>query len=253
MVELFNTAIYNPLYNAFIFIINIIPGADVGIAIVILTILVKSALLPLTHKSVSSQAKIKEIDPEVREVKEKYKEDKQEQARKIMELYKKHNVNPFSGCFSVVIQIPIVLGLFYVFFRGLNTINPSILYSFIEMPVNINMVFLGLVSLTEKSMILAFLAGATQYIQIKLSMPPIPPKKDNKEKISFKDELVRGMNMQMRYVLPGIVFFVAYSISGAVALYWITSNLVSVSHELYVKRKAKNIIHMNESDHGDKK
>jgi len=242
MIELFNIAIYNPLYNALFFIINTIPGANLGLAIIILTIIVKAVLLPLTHKSVASQAKIKEIDPEVREVKEKYKENKQEQAKKIMELYKKHGVNPFSGCFAVVIQIPVVLGLFYVFFKGLEAMDPSILYSFIEMPIDINVVFLGFIILTGKSALLAFFAGATQYVQIKLSMPPIPPKNKDKKEISFKDELARGMNMQMRYVLPGIIFFVAYSISAAVALYWITSNLFSVAHELYVKRKAKSII-----------
>jgi len=251
MIELFNTIIYEPLYNGLIFLLTIIPGADLGLAIIILTIVVKAVLLPLTHKSVQSQAKIKAIDPEVKEVKEKYKENKQEQAKKIMELYQKHGVNPLSGCFSLIIQIPIVMGLFYVFFKGLESFNPEQVYSFLEIPENINMMFLGTVSLTEKSLILALLAGATQYTQIKLSMPALPPREKTDKEISFKDELARGMNTQMRYVLPGIVFFVAYSISAAVALYWTTSNAFSVAHELYVKQKAKKINTTKEENHGD--
>jgi len=241
MIELFNTVIYDPILNALVFLLEVIPGADLGIAVIVLTIIVKAIILPLTHKSVASQAKIKEIDPEVRGVKDKYKNDKQEQAKKIMELYKKHGVNPFSGCFSLIIQIPIILGLFYVFLNGLDSIDPERIYSFLELPENINTTFLGLVSLTEKSIILALIAGATQYAQIKLSMPPLPPKDKDAKEVSFKDELARGMNVQMRYVLPGIVFFVAYSISAAIALYWTTSNLFSIAHELYVKRKAKKI------------
>ncbi|NIS22999.1 membrane protein insertase YidC, partial [candidate division KSB1 bacterium] len=178
----------------------------VGITLIILTLLVRFILLPLSHKSVASQAKMKEIAPEIQKVKEQHKNDKQEQARKTMELYQKHGINPFSGCVSVLIQIPIVIGLFFVFFKGLPTIDSGALYSFIAIPEYINTHFLGIIDLAGKSAVLAVLAGGTQYFQMKLSMPPAPPLKNTEKKMSFKEELGRSMNIQMRYILPFIVF-----------------------------------------------
>ena len=248
IADLFNTLFYEPLYNGLIFLISVIPSADVGIAIVVLTVAVKFLILPLSHKSVKSQAKIRHIDPEVREVKEKYKKDKQEQARKVMELYKKHGVNPFSGCFLLLVQFPIILALYWVFFKGLGDFNTEILYSFVELPLDINTKFLGLIDVLGKSLLLAIFAGITQYYQIKLSMPPKPAndEKKNNGEMSFKDEFAKNMSMQMRYVLPGFVFFIAYTISAAVALYWIVNNLFSIIHELVVRKKAKELIKQSE-------
>ncbi len=244
ITDLFNTLFYQPIYNGLIFLISIIPGADVGIAIILLTIIVKLIILPLSHKSIKSQAKIRNIEPEVKEIKEKHKKNKQEQARQVMELYKKHGVNPFTGCFLALVQLPVVLALYWVFFKGLGEINTDMLYSFINTPIVINMQFLGFVDMLGKSLFLALLAGITQYYQMKLSLPPILPKNkesDNGEP-SFKDEFVRNMSTQMRYVLPVFVFFIAYTISAAVALYWVTNNSFSVAHELIVRKKAKEII-----------
>ena len=164
---------YQPLYNAFVFLINVAPGANVGIAIIFLTIAVRIALLPLSHKSVVSQAKMRTIAPHVDKVKEQYKDNKQEQARKIMELYKEHGVNPFSGCLLLLLQLPIIFALYFVFFKGLPDLKTDILYSFVVHPGTISMVFLGIV-LSSKSMVLAVVAAVTQYYQIKLSVPPLP-------------------------------------------------------------------------------
>ena len=242
--DIFNTLFYEPLYNGLIFLISVIPGADVGIAIVVLTIAVKFIILPLSHKSVKSQAKIRVIDPEVKEIKEKYSKDKQEQAKKVMELYKKHGVNPFTGCFLVLVQFPVILALYWVFFKGMGGINTDILYSFIHAPSYVNTNFLGIVDVLGKSLVLAVLAGITQYFQMKLSLPPQTKsvsKKDPKD-ISFKDEFAKNMTTQMKYVLPIFIFFIAYTISAAVALYWTTNNLFSIAHELVVRRKANELI-----------
>lgn len=242
--QIFHSVFYQPLYNGLVFLISVIPGADVGLAVVILTLLVKIIILPLSHRSVASQAKMRSIEPEIKKVKEQHK-DKQEQARQVMDLYKKHGVNPLSGCFLMVIQLPVIFALYWVFLKGLaHNIDQTLLYSFVTAPEHINTLFLGLVDMSKKNIILAALAGISQYFQMKFSMPPIP--KDNGEKkkgdLSFKDEFTKNMNLQMRYMLPGIVFFVAYSISSAVALYWLVSNLFSIGHELIVKRKALRLI-----------
>lgn len=244
MTTFFNTFFYEPLYNGLVFLISVMPGADVGLAVIVLTLLVKIIILPLSHKSVASQAKMRSIEPEMKRVKEQHK-DKQEQARQVMDLYKKHGVNPFSGCFLMLVQLPVIFALYWVFFKGLaHNIDQSLLYSFVVAPEQVSMHFLGFIDMSQKNIILAALAGISQYFQMKLSMPPIPKDDGEKKKgeMSFKDEFAKNMNLQMRYMLPGIVFFVAYSISSAVALYWLVSNLFSIGHELVVKRKALRLI-----------
>lgn len=236
----FFTTFYQPLYNALAFIVSVVPGGNVGVSIILLTVLVRGALLPLSHRSVVSQAKMRALAPHLEKVKEKHKDDKQEQARKVMELYKEHGVNPFSGCLLVVVQLPIIFALYYVFFKGLPHLNGDILYSFVHLPSFApSMMFLG-VLLSGKSAVFAVLAAVSQYFQIKLSVPPMAPMEKG-EKPSFKDEFARSFNVQMRYMLPLVVLVIAYSISAAVALYWTTSNLFSIAHELYVKRKAENV------------
>lgn len=241
--QFFNTFFYQPLYNGFIFLVSVVPGADVGIAIIILTIAVKFIILPFSHKSIASQAKMRSIEPEIKAVKDKYGEDKQEQARRVMELYKKHGVNPLTGCFLVLVQLPIVLALYWVFSKGLANMNTDILYSFVIPPLDLNMRFLGLIDILGKNLPLAALAGITQFYQIKLSLPPRAEVAKNASKeLSFKEEFAKNMTLQMRYVLPVFVFFIAYTFSAAVALYWVTNNLFTVIHEMLVRKKAKELL-----------
>jgi len=235
----FGTVFYQPLYNTLVMILSVVPGANVGVAIILLTVVVRGALLPLSHKSVVSQAKMRSLAPHLEKLKEKHKDDKQEQARKTMELYKEHGINPFSGCLLVIVQLPVIFALYFVFFRGLPDLNAEHLYSFVQLPSTISMMFLGVV-LSSKSIIFALFAAVSQYFQIKLSVPTMAPAEKGAEP-SFKNDFARSFNVQMRYMLPIIVFGISWSISAAVALYWTTSNLFSIAHELYVKRKAEDI------------
>lgn len=174
LVDTFSTLITDPLYNGLIFLISVVPFGDVGIAVVILTALVKIVLLPLAHKSIKTQAVVKKIDPEIKEIRENHKKDKQEQAKRTMELYKKHDINPLSGLLLIIIQIPIILGLYLVFLNGgLPEINIERLYSFVKSPDIINMNFIGLIDIGGKSIVLALIAGIAQFIQVNLSLPKV--------------------------------------------------------------------------------
>ncbi len=237
--NLFNTIIYNPLYNGLVLFIDIVPMADVGIAVILLTILVKVLLFPLAQKAARTQVILKKVQPEVDKLKDKLKEDKQEQARKIFELYKKHNVNPFFGFLVLFIQIPIVIGLYFVFYKGgLPNIDTALLYSFIPTPTQVNMLFLGLIPMDGKSVVLALLTGITQFINMQIVMPAIV-KKDIKDGPNFKDDMIRSMQFQIKYFLPIIITVVAYMISSAVALYWVTSNIFTIGQELLVRKRLK--------------
>lgn len=180
---------------------------------------------------------MREIEPHLKELKEKHKDNKEKQARAIMDLYRENGINPFSGFLLLLIQLPIIFALYYVFWKGL-PFDQSIIYPFLSNPDMANFNFLGFIDLQEKSFILALIAAVTQYFQINLSLPKAAPKKDG-EKESFQEEFTRNMGTQMRYVFPVMVFFIAFAISSAIALYWAVSNLFMIGHEMVVKRKAK--------------
>ena len=234
MQFLWNELFYNPLYNALVFLISAVPWHDVGLAVIILTLVVKLILFPLSKKSIISQVKMKKLDPELKKIKENFK-DKQEQAKKTMALYKENKINPFSGFLLILIQLPIIFALYFVFFKGLS-FNENILFSFIKVPQDINFNFLGLIDMHSKSLFLGILAGLTQFIQTKISIQAAKP--DSADK-SFKGELMKSMHLQMKYVLPVFIGFVAYQISAAVALYWVTSNIFTIGQELFVVRKIR--------------
>ncbi len=233
---LWNAVLYKPLYNALIFLVAIIPGGDIGIALIILTIVVKLILFPLTQKSIKSQVAMKQIEPELAKIKAENL-SREEQARRTMELYKTKKVNPFSGCLVLLIQFPIIIALYQVFFKGLAVIAPENLYSFVHLPTTLNTMFLGLIDMHAKSIVLAVLAGITQFIQMKIVMPQKPTLPKPTENKTFSEQMSQSMQFQMRYILPVFITFVAYSISSAVALYWVTSNIVTIIQELFVRRK----------------
>ena len=232
LTSLWNNILYEPLINALALLISVIPGGDVGIAVILLTILVKIILFPLSQKSIESQAAMNLLAPELNKIKASGA-SKEEQAKQTFELYKKHKTNPFSGCLLVLIQIPIIFALYYVFFKGIN-FESGLLYSFVDVPEKMNMIFLGILDISQKSVILAILAGVSQYLQAYF-MPQLTPSKIPGG--SFSENFAKSMQTQMKYVFPFVVAFIAYSISGAVAIYWITSNLFMVGQQIYVKKE----------------
>lgn len=234
IADLFHAAVYIPLYNALIWILSHADWIDVGLAVIALTVIVKLILSPLSLKAARTQRLMKELEEPMKEIREKFK-DRTEQGQAMLQLYKDRNVNPFSGFLVLFVQLPVVLGLYFVFLKGgLPDVHASDLYSWVAVPENVDMFFLGLVDMAGKSYILAALAGATQYLQVTFAMPPLKPRD---EKASFQEDFARTMQLQMKYVLPVVIVVVAYIASAAVALYWITSNIFAIGQELYVKRK----------------
>jgi len=234
LLNLWDLILYKPLLNVLAFLVSVIPGSNLGMAVIILTILVKTLLFPVYQRSIESQAKMNLLTPELNKIK-KSNASKEEQAKQTFELYKKYKTNPFSGCLLVLIQIPIIFALYYVFIKGI-TFDASALYSFVHVPANVNMSFLGILDIGKTHVLaLAILAGISQYFQAYYM--PKPPKTTDNKAGSFQDSFAKSMNMQMKYVFPLVVAFISYSVSGAVALYWITSNIFSIGQQIYAKRK----------------
>lgn len=237
MADIFNAVVYNPLYNALVGIVSIVPYAELGIAVIVLTIIVKFILFPISLKAAKTQQVIRLMQPKLDALKERYKDNKQELAMKTMELYREYKISPFSLFIPLLVQIPIILGLFWVFSNGgLPSINTDILYSFMPVPTTIDMNFLGLINVGERNVLLAILTGVTQYIQMHIVMPEITKRKEN---ASFSDDFQRSFQLQMKYVFPVIITGIAYALPAAVALYWITSNLFQIAQEMYVKKHIK--------------
>jgi YidC/Oxa1 family membrane protein insertase len=236
---LFHQLFFDPLYNLLIWLSVVLPNHSLGLAIIVLTLIIKVVLLPFYHKTTTSQKKIKALEPKLKELKEKHANNREAQARATMALYREHGINPLTSFWLLLIQIPIVLALFWVFQDSFN-IRPEILYSFITPPTLINATLFGL-DLTAKNYVLALLVGASQFIQMRLAIPPIPPSTAT-QKPSFKNDFARSMNLQMRYVMPIFITLVSLGFPAALTLYWLTSNLFAVGHELYVKRQARGII-----------
>ena len=232
MIAFFKTIIYIPLYNILILLLNV-SWIDAGLAAVILTVLVKIILYPLAKKATVTQARMKEKEGELALIKEKYK-DKQEQAVKTMEFYKVNKINPFSSILTILVQIPIIFSLYYIFFRsGLPVVDSSLLYSFIKVPVSVSMIFLGIIDVSQKSIILALLAAVTSFWQMHLASPAVASAKAGKSNQDFAQIMAK----QMKYTMPFIVFFISWKISAIVALYWFVSNLVGIAQDVYVRRQ----------------
>lgn len=235
MHYLYTTFIYQPLYNGLIFLGDLLPFFDAGVLIVIFTIIVKLILFPLSKKAVRTQATMKLIEPELKVIKEKFKNDKQAQALETMKLYKERQINPFSSIFLLLIQLPIIFALYQVFSSsGFSSVNAEMLYSFVKIPENISTMFLGLIDVSQKSAVLAVLAAISQYFQIKFSMPSIPKKSETG---SFQEDFARNMHVQMKYVFPVMILFISYHVAAALAIYWVTSNLFMIGQELYIRKQ----------------
>ena len=234
MGALFNAVLYQPLLNLLVLISNVVPGGDIGIAIIIVTIIVRLIIYPISQKAVVTQAKMRTVQPEIDALREKYKDNKEKQALELMALYKKYGINPFSSTLLLLIQIPILIALYRVFAIGL-PFHPEALYSFVHVPENLHFIFLGIVDITKASIVLALLAGISQYIQIWYSAPAIPAVKNADG--SIKNDFARTMNMQMRYVMPVMITIFAFKLPAAIVIYWITNNIFMIAQELIVRRK----------------
>ncbi|MEK7194074.1 MAG: YidC/Oxa1 family membrane protein insertase [Patescibacteria group bacterium] len=235
MSTLYNKFLVEPIYNTLVALFSIIPVADAGLAIIFITIIVRLILYPLSKKAVTAQIEMQNLAPELEQIKTKYKGNQEEQARKTLALYKEKKVNPFSGILVLLIQLPVIFALYKIFIStGFPTIDTTLLYSFVKAPGEVSAIFLGM-DLTHKSIVLAFLAAITTFFQIKLATPPL--KKSSSGTPSFGDDLAKNMQAQMKYFFPVIVFFISYSISGVIALYWFTTNLFTIGQEIIVRKK----------------
>ncbi len=233
---MFHTIFYVPLYNALIFLTSSF-GGSLGLAVVGLTLLVKLILSPLSHKSIVSQIEQKKLQPLVEDLKKKYP-DQKEQSAKLMELYKEHKTNPFAGCLLIILQLPVIIALYQVFLSGA-VIVPNELYSFIHAPLAIKAMFLGLDMTAKGSIILAILAGVSQFLQMHLSPAMQNTTGPVADDADTQTKMAASMTSSMKWTMPFMIAFFGYAVPGAVALYWILSNVFMIAQERFVMTRMK--------------
>ena len=239
MINIFNEILFRPLINLLVFFYNVIPTHDVGLAIIALTVVIRLILWPLGQKGIKSQAALAKIQPEIEEIKKKYQGNKEGQAKALMELYSKNGINPLSGCLPIIIQIPVLIALWQVFLSGAKLETISGLYSFVAAPSNIQPVFLGLFDLTQRSVILAIVAGALQYFQAKMMMPTFAKASVNKPaSAAGAPDFGQMMSKQMLYFAPILTIVISWSFPAALPLYWIVTTLATLAQQYWIKKRS---------------
>jgi YidC/Oxa1 family membrane protein insertase len=230
----FHTAFYNPIYNVLVALVALVPSSDVGIAIILLTIIIRLILLPFSLSAARTQRAMKMLEPKLKELKEIHKGDKEKEATETLALYREAKVNPFGSILIALIQIPILLALYWVFTNEpFPSLNLARLYAFTPLPHAVSLEFLGIVSVASKSLILAILAGLSQLLQAHMTLTGTMKPSDSGAQGDFQ----KVIGMQLKYVFPFLIGIISFTTSGAVALYFITTNLVGSIQEWYLVRK----------------
>lgn len=233
LINVFNVTLYQPLLNALVLLYEYLPGGDFGISVIVLTLLTRIVFYPLGAQAIRSQKELSELQPKIKEVQEKYKNDKQKQSKALMELYQKEKINPLSGCLPLLIQLPILIALYRVFWKGFEPEAMASLYSFVPPPGIIEPMFLGIVNLSHSNVFLALLAGALQFFQTKMITQHQTPSPGSKKNLDFS----QMMQKQMLYLFPIFTVVILLRLPSAIALYWIVTSLFSIFQQYIVFRK----------------
>ena len=234
MIEIYNQVLFRPLFNLLVFIYNVVPGGDFGLAIIILTVLIRFAFIPLSIKALISQKELNQLQPKIKELQEKYKNDKQALGQATMALYKEHKINPFSGCLPLLIQLPVLLALYKALDSGFKPETLEALYPFIHNPGLIKEVAFGFIDLAKRAPVMAVIAGVLQWMQSKQAM-------------SFQAPVVKGqseppalkVSRQMLYFFPVMVIIIAWNLPAGLVLYWVMATVFSIFEQLYINKKYK--------------
>lgn len=226
MSQLFHALIYQPLFNLLVFFYTLIPGQDVGIAIILLTLVIKLLFYPLTKKTSLHQKRLQELAPHLKKIQEDHKGRPELLSQETMRLYREHGVSPFGGCLPLLIQLPILIGLFQVFRTGFTPDSLVNLYSFIKSPGAIDPLFLGIIDLSQKNIYLALLAGIAQFFQGYFFTPQAGGGSDT----------MGLMSKQMMLMAPALTFFISLGLPAALPFYWLINTLATIGETVFNER-----------------
>ncbi len=248
-MEFFHTIFYEPIFNGLVAVYRFVPGHDLGVAIVAMTIAIRLVLIWPSIAQIRSSKSLQELQPKIKALQEKYKGDRQELAKQTMALYRAHKTNPLSSCLPTLIQLPFLIALYQVFIAGIQTdpatqlllaerqadLYPSLQPYFASTPVDT--LSFGLLNLAaKKNIFLALVVGATQYLQAKMLVPKTAPPTTPGAK---DEQLATSMTRQMTLIMPAVTAWISYILPAGLALYFFVSNVFSIVQQWLMYRPKK--------------
>ncbi len=243
MAHYFTLIFVQPMLNLLVWLYNVLPGQEMGLAIIVVTIIIKLVLYPFTVAQIKQQRALQELQPKMDEIRKRLKDNKEAQAKELMALYAKEKVNPAASCLPLLIQLPVLIALYQAMSMGLASTSLNLLYPFVANPQTINTLFLGFIDLTKPSYVLAILAALVQFWQTKqLLKPPAatvtPPPSDVEKTPGAKDEsMATAMNRQMMYMMPIVTAIIGFTLPGGLTLYWFVMSLLTVLQQWWMLKK----------------
>jgi YidC/Oxa1 family membrane protein insertase len=265
---MFRTFVEQPVFNLLEVIYGLVPGHDLGLAIILFTIVIRLALWPLVRKQLHHARAIKKLQPELKKIKAAAKGDRQKQARLQMELYKEHEIKPFATIGTLIIQIPIFIALYQAVLKLINDPNTlqTFSYSWVkDLPwvkeiaadaSRFSPEFLGVFDLTKYGLdrdgglylgaiFLALVATAVQFMHSRLMIRDQQDARKLsdilKESAAGKDvdqaEVTAAVSRAMMYFLPFVTFIFAINVPSALSLYLLTSSGMGFLQQWMVLRQ----------------
>ncbi len=226
----YTEAIFRPILNALIFLYQSVAFHDLGLAIILLTILIRLLLYPLFHKGVRYQMVMQHLQPKIKKIQDEHKGNYEKQTQALMALYKEHEVNPFSGFLLLLVQLPVLIALYHVFLSAGKPEVLAQLYSFVNAPEALNSMLFGLINLQKQNIVMVGLAAVAQYFQGRLSLPP------QTGELSAAEKATR----RMIYITPVITLVIFMSLPAAISLYWLVTTLFSIGQQVIINRQLRN-------------
>lgn len=231
-MNILETLFLQPLYNALIVSYNVL--GDMGLAIIAITVAIRVVLLPLANKALRSQRRLQALQPEMQKLQAKHKDDQQAMARELMAFYRKEGVSPASSCLPLLVQIPFLIALFFVFKDAVGGVQVP-LYSFVDDPGQIKTTFLGIVDLAKRddTFFLPALAAILQFLQSRMLLPKETPG----PKVEGAPPGPPNIQKQLLYIFPVLTFVFAYTLPAALPLYWIATTVFTIVQQMLIMRE----------------
>jgi len=227
MTALFNEIFYRPILNLLVFLYDILPSNDLGLAIIGVTLVIRLILYPSFASSMKHQKAIQEIQPKINQVRQQHKDDRQKQTEAILKIYQEHKVSPFSSCLPILIQLPVIFALFLVLNNQLVKSTLEGIYGFIKNPGSLDPIAFGFLDLSKANIPLAILAAGLQYIQSKMMQ----------SQSTATDPMAKAMQTQMLYVFPVLTLIIAWTLPSGLPLYWSVSTLFAIAQQWFIIRQ----------------
>jgi YidC/Oxa1 family membrane protein insertase len=244
--NLWDLLLYRPIYNTLILCTTFLPGHDLGWSIIFLTLLIRIILLIPNQRMMEQQKRMQKLQPKIAEIQKRYEGDQQKIGEETLKLWKEHKVNPLGSCLPVLIQMPVLIALYYAIGNGLDVGSTYFLYEPLKQ-VNIesiNAMFLNILDLSKPNVyVLPIIIGVLQFIQMKLALNLAKKKKEHlqgkqeKKEEKTKTDPSAAMGKSMTYIFPVLIALMTAGFPAGVGLYWGVSTIFAILQQMWVNRE----------------